>query len=96
MIASLLGDLWPYIAGLLSLAGLAFGLYRKGKSDQRVNDRVSAPEPERTAVIAAIHTWLQDHGLPPLEVTNVKDFGMVELWDDRAVRVRMNTGEVIA
>ena len=27
-----------------------------------------------------------------LDVTNVKDFGMVELWDDRAVSVGLNTG----
>lgn len=28
-----------------------------------------------------------------LKVTNEKDFGMIELWDDRAIRVRFNTGE---
>lgn len=68
----------------------------EGRTVKIFTARVSAPEPERTAVIAAVHGWLQEHGLPPLEVTNVKDFGLVELWDDRAVRVRMNTGEVIA
>lgn len=54
--------------------------------------RASVAEPERTAVVAAIHRWLVEHGLPALEVTNVKDFGMVELWDDRAVQVIPNTG----
>ncbi|WP_370206837.1 hypothetical protein ABMY59_17020 [Escherichia coli] len=29
-------------------------------------------------------------------VTNVKDSGMVELWDDRAIRVIRNTGSVCA
>jgi len=29
-----------------------------------------------------------------LQVTNVKDFGMVELWDDRAVGVQPNTGKI--
>lgn len=28
-----------------------------------------------------------------LPITNVKDFGLIELWDDRAVQVRYNTGE---
>ncbi len=28
-----------------------------------------------------------------LRITNVKDFGMTELWDDRAVRVVANRGE---
>lgn len=40
--------------------------------------------------------WLWDHDLivdgEPLDVTNVKDFAMVELWDDRAVQVEINTG----
>lgn len=31
-----------------------------------------------------------------LEVTNIKDFGMVELWDDRAVTVEHNTGRFLA
>ena len=39
-----------------------------------------------------IHKWLVKQGLPELEVTNVKDFYMVELWDDRCVRVVTNTG----
>jgi hypothetical protein len=28
-----------------------------------------------------------------LPITNVKDFGMIELWDDRCVQVVPNTGE---
>ncbi|MBY3162105.1 hypothetical protein HFO65_15835 [Rhizobium laguerreae] len=54
--------------------------------------RVCVPEPERSAVIGHIHAWLERHGLPVLEVTNIKDFGMIELWDDRAVQVQPNTG----
>ena len=30
-----------------------------------------------------------------LEVTCTKDFGMIELWDDRAIRVEKNTGKII-
>jgi hypothetical protein len=44
--------------------------------------------------IPPIKEWLKKHGLPDLEVTNVKDFGMVCLWDDRAVSVIPNTGRV--
>lgn len=47
---------------------------------------------EAEEVTAHIHTWCETHGLPALEVTNVKDFGMIELWDDRAVQVEPNTG----
>lgn len=42
--------------------------------------------------IRYIHEWLAAQGLPELEVTNVKDFDMVELWDDRCVGVVTNTG----
>lgn len=57
--------------------------------------RVCVPEPDRSDVVGHIHSWLVRHGLPPLAVTNVKDFGMIELWDDRAIQVEANTGRAI-
>ena len=30
-----------------------------------------------------------------LEITNIKDFGMIELWDDRAIQVVPNTGQLM-
>lgn len=41
----------------------------------------------------AISRWCAQHIGQPLEVTNVKDYAMVELWDDRAVQVVPNTGD---
>lgn len=41
----------------------------------------------------AIERWTEQHLGVRLSVTHEKDFGMIELWDDRAVRVRANTGE---
>ena len=43
--------------------------------------------------IPPIAAWLEQHGLSGLSITNVKDFGMIELWDDRCVRVIPNTGQ---
>lgn len=43
--------------------------------------------------IQPVRDWLARHGFPDLEVTNVKDFQMIELWDDRCVRVVSNTGQ---
>jgi hypothetical protein len=40
----------------------------------------------------AIEVWCAQHIGRKLEVTNEKDWGMVELWDDRAVQVIPNTG----
>lgn len=39
-----------------------------------------------------IERWCSEHIGELLPVTSVKDYGMVELWDDRAVQVVMNTG----
>jgi len=50
--------------------------------------RVSGPDFD----VSVIHRWLARYDLPPLEVTNVKDFKMIECWDDRSVQVEPNTG----
>lgn len=42
-----------------------------------------------------IQDWLESHGLPRLTITCVKDFGMIRLYDDRAVQVEQNTGRLI-
>lgn len=42
-----------------------------------------------------IETWCQEHIGTVLPITNVKDYGMVELWDDRCVQVIPNTGVVV-
>lgn len=39
-----------------------------------------------------IHAWCLENLGEVLEVTNVKDFGMIQLWDDRAIGVEHNTG----
>lgn len=40
-----------------------------------------------------VQDWLERQGLPRLKVTNMKDFAMIELWDDAAITVVRNTGE---
>lgn len=42
-----------------------------------------------------IQIWLKKHGLPRLETTSLKDFGMETLYDDRCVQVEKNTGKII-
>jgi len=39
-----------------------------------------------------IQDWTEKHVGERLPVTNQKDFGMIELWDDRCVQVIPNTG----
>ncbi len=46
-------------------------------------------------IVAAIQDWTEQHIGQRLEVTCVKDYEMLELWDDRAVQVEPNTGQLI-
>jgi len=52
--------------------------------------RCSVPEQ-----LAPVQAWLDKHGIGQLQITNVKDYGLIELWDDRAVQVVFNTGKTI-
>lgn len=47
------------------------------------------------AQIPKIRTWMNQNGLPDLEITNVKDYYMERLYDDRAIRVERNTGKIL-
>lgn len=40
-----------------------------------------------------IENWCLDHIGVALPITNSKDYGMIELWDDRCVQVIPNTGK---
>lgn len=42
--------------------------------------------------IEAIRKWCREHIGTTLAITNVKDFQMRQLWDDRCVTVGTNTG----
>jgi hypothetical protein len=58
-----------------------------GKTVKIFTARASTPKH-----IPRIQSWLEMHGLPRLEVTNVKDPGMQFLVDDKAVQVVKNKG----
>lgn len=62
-------------------------------TDSPVNDDGSEHDVEK--VRAIIQEWCIKHIGVPLAVTNVKDWHMTELWDDRAIQVRTNTGMVV-
>ena len=46
--------------------------------------------------VAMVEKWLRLNGLPHLEITNVKDYGMQTLYDDRCIQVERNTGRIIS
>ncbi|MCK5695737.1 MAG: hypothetical protein KAH62_03905 [Desulfobacula sp.] len=49
-------------------------------------------DPEQLPII---RKWLKDNGLPELEITNIKDYNMRMLYDDRCIQVERNTGRLI-
>lgn len=51
--------------------------------------RASQPE-----YVRHVEAWCKTHFGVRLAVTNTKDFGMLELWDDRCVQVQPNTGRL--
>jgi hypothetical protein len=45
--------------------------------------------------IEYVKLWALKHGLGEIEITCVKDYSMIELWDDRAQQVHPNSGQHI-
>lgn len=46
-------------------------------------------------VVAQIEAWCLEHIGSILPVTNKKDYGMIDFWDDRARQVMPNTGILV-
>lgn len=63
----------------------------EGRDVRIMTARVANPH-ERLGEKKKIRVWCQEHLGEVLEITNEKDYAMIELWDDRAVEVRKNTG----
>lgn len=81
-----IGDPVPLMVGRLR------GWLKAGRTVKIFTARVSGPPEEADEAARVIRMWLHTHGLPQLEITCKKDYGMVELWDDRCVQVVPNTG----
>lgn len=45
--------------------------------------------------IPHIEQWLESNGLYNLEITNIKTPNITRIYDDRAIQVKRNTGEII-
>lgn len=51
--------------------------------------------PDPSEAIDTIRAWCIEHVGQDLAITCVKDYGMVVLYDDRAVQVKPNTGILV-
>lgn len=65
----------------------------KGWMDQGREVRIFTARASVPDQVQFVEEWCEKHLGAILPVTNVKDFAMIELWDDRCVRVQANTGE---
>jgi hypothetical protein len=70
---------------------------KEGREVRILTARVSRVGSEEAATARAfIERWSEEHLGVALQVTCMKDFGMDELWDDRAVAVEPNTGRQLS
>jgi len=73
----------------------------EGKNVRIITARVYAPlnnarrQYEAAQAMLAIQRWCAIHLGKALPVTCVKDFSMIEFWDDRAVQVIRNLGHPV-
>jgi len=90
------GDLWdseghPKIGRPVEeMVNRLKGWLAEGRTVKIFTARASSP-----AQVRGIRVWVAKCGLPDLEVTNVKDLNMIELWDDRCVQVIPNSGRPV-
>lgn len=68
---------------------------KDGKTVKIFTARVSTQLEGDRSITEHIELWCEKHIGQRLEVTNRKDFGMIELWDDRCVTVEQNTGNIL-
>lgn len=61
----------------------------EGREVRIFTARIAEDDPE---VFRVVREWCLVHTGHPLPITCVKDFGMIELWDDRCVQIEKNTG----
>jgi hypothetical protein len=68
----------------------------EGREVRIVTARAFPPTVATLTARRVVEDWSLEHIGQALPVTCMKDFGMVELWDDRAVTVEANTGRALA
>lgn len=66
---------------------------KNGYQVRIITARISnVPEVTKSLIIAHIGAWCKEHIGEILPVVCCKDYGMIELWDDRAIQVHSNEG----
>jgi hypothetical protein len=77
-------------SAILEIMVIAKRWLSEGKDVRLFTARAGFPD-----AVAEIESWLLEHDLQDMKITNVKDHGMVILLDDKAREVVGNTGIII-
>ena len=82
---------------ILPMLELVKGLLAQGIHIKILTARVSSkvPEDQRIKAREAITAWTLEHLGKKLPITAEKDFAMIECYDDRAITVEYNTGQIM-
>ena len=75
---------------------LAHGIEVRIFTARAYSDGKPKREVDKQVFLDAMKGWMLKHIGVELKVTCVKDFDMVQLWDDRAVQVIPNTGRIVS
>ncbi len=67
-----------------------------GTTALAVGDKHGEQFVDQAPIRSAIDKFSMDNFGQILPITNEKDYGMIELWDDRAIQVELNTGRIIS
>ena len=68
---------------------------KEGKDVRIMTARVNPKNVDVEEAKATIAVWCQMYIGKELPMTCEKDYGMIELYDDRAIQVVLNTGEIV-
>lgn len=80
-----IGEPIPKIVNLIN------NIIKKG-----IQVKIFTARASKESSIKIIQKWLvNEANLPKLDVTNIKDHGMIMLYDDRCRQVIKNTGEIV-
>lgn len=92
-------SIWKVGAPIDRMINIVQEYIRQGRQCKIVTARVYTPPnvapqaySDREKMIKIIQDWCEEYIGARLEVTCVKDYSMIELWDDRAISVQTNTG----
>lgn len=79
-----------------SMVELAKSFIAKGTEIKIFTARVSSNNPERIKSVCAIMDWSEKVFGRIVGITAEKDYGMIDLYDDRCHRVECNSGKILA